>query len=376
MMTGSYCADAIVIGAGPAGLGVALGLARSGVDVVVLEQQETLGATRRGETIRFDRDMDSILGKGFFEKQTIKKIRKRTYYSHSEANQVNRVILNPNNIINWQDFISAMAEVVRACGVRLWTGATVTSFIEEDGAVSGVRAMVGGFAQEDLHAKAVFSCGGCDDPASRYVGIDRSTVDMPVYKRIIQGYRGPDDRLEYYFHLGEGGLTIGTIFPRAKTEAEIILLKALGGSEKRLSFYEFSKSHPLFGERIAGGNSSYSLRTKIPMGGMLPQVCPRPGLVMAGDALGHVQARGGSGIKTSFMIGHTAGELGAQAIKSGTFSKEVSEKYAKELNGSDQMRSLKKHNFIYSKLRMHIFGRIRTPEDMDRYWPYLKLVLR
>ncbi|HHO76915.1 MAG TPA: FAD-dependent oxidoreductase, partial [Deltaproteobacteria bacterium] len=61
-MTGSYCAEAIIVGAGPAGLGVALGLARSGIDVVVLDQQEELGSIRRGETIRFDKDMDAVLG--------------------------------------------------------------------------------------------------------------------------------------------------------------------------------------------------------------------------------------------------------------------------------------------------------------------------
>lgn len=66
-MGGKFFADALVIGAGPAGLGTALALARHGVDVAVLEMQDRIGAKRRGETIRFDREMDALLGGGFFE---------------------------------------------------------------------------------------------------------------------------------------------------------------------------------------------------------------------------------------------------------------------------------------------------------------------
>jgi flavin-dependent dehydrogenase len=375
-MASSYCAEAIVIGAGPAGLGVALGLARCGIEVVVLEQQSHIGSVRRGETIRYDKDMESLLGQGFFDRQVIKKIRKRTYYSHSGNRHVNRTILNPNNIINWQDFVRAMADVAESAGARIWTGSTVVNLMKENGNICGVRAMVQGLVEEDLRARVVFSCGGCDDPASRYLGIDRSQVDMPVFKQLAKDYTGPSDRLEYYFHMAEDGLTIGTIFPRGEKEAEIIILNTNNASDSLLSIGEFSEMHPLFKERLEGSNPFYTLKTKIPMGGMLSPSSQIPGLVMSGDALGHVQARGGSGIKTSFLIGYTAGVLGAEAIRSGEWSKEVCERFETELMKSPHMRSLKKHNYVYSKLRPMIFGRIKTPENMDRYWPLLKIALR
>ena len=107
-----FSADAVVVGAGPAGLGAALGLARKGMDVAVLDMQDRIGSRRRGETIRFDREMDAHLGKGFFERQTIRTIRKRSYFSHTGLRRVDRTIKNPNCIISWPDFIRSMADVV------------------------------------------------------------------------------------------------------------------------------------------------------------------------------------------------------------------------------------------------------------------------
>lgn len=375
-MANSYCAEALVIGAGPAGLGTALGLARSGIDVVVLEQQKHLGLERRGETIRFDREMDELLGQGFFKRQAISRISRRTYYSHSGNRDVSRTISNPNNIINWTDFIMAMADMAEAAGAKIWTDSMVMDLNRNHENMWNVSAAIQGSVEKDLRIKAVFSCGGCDDPGSRHAEYDRTGMDMPIFKQLVKGYTGPMDRLEYYFHVEGKGLIIGTIFPRTGNEAEVILLNTMAGSDTSLSMEFFLQEHPRFSGRLEGTKPFYMLRTRIPMGGMLWPVSPEPGLVMAGDALGHVQARGGSGIKTSFLIGYTAGVMGASAIRSGQWSSRVSEKLNREMRKSAHMRSLKRHNLIYSTLRKNIFARIRTPEDMDRYWPYLKIVLR
>ena len=379
-MTDNLFAEAIVVGAGPAGMGTALSLARQGVEVIVLEKMEEVGSSRRGETIRYDEEMDSLLGGDFFARQTIKKINRRTYFSHTGLNSVSREISNPNLIISWPDFLQSMRDVLLKEGVKIMTSSQVTGFLEERGRITGVIAKLDGEESEEkeLKTRGVFSCGGHQDPATQFLNLDRSSIDLPVFKQLINGYAGPADRLEYFFHVEDGSLAISTIFPRADSEAEIILMGyPVDSGKSGITMEGFCKQHPLFKDRISGADVTYSLDTFIPMGGMLDLCSPRPGLMLTGDAMGHVQARGGSGIKASFMIGYTAGQLCAPVVKKGRWSKWTSKKINKKMEKSKALKSLRKHNFIYSKLRFLVFNHIiSTPQDMDRYWPVLKHALR
>lgn len=376
-MSKGFGTEAVVIGAGPAGLGCALGLAREGIGVVVLEKQDRVGTNRRGETIRFSRDMDDLLGEGFLKRHTLRKVGRRTYFSHTGRNQVNRTISNPNLIIDWPDFMQAMAETVSRAGAKIWTSSAVQDFAGQDRRVRGVLAMVSGFALEEIPSCAVFSCGGHEDPASRLLRIDRSGVDLPIQKRIVQDYSGPDDRLQYHFHVAPDALSVGAVFPRGGGESEFMVMgMARDGIAQRVPFEDFRAAHPLFDRLLEGTKTTYSLSTLIPMGGMIFPFSPRPGLVMAGDALGHVQARGGSGIRTSFLIGHAAGRLGALAIKSGEWTQQTSNLFEKAMLSCPEVRALRVHNFIYSRLRSKLFDRVRTPEAMDRAWPFLRMALR
>jgi flavin-dependent dehydrogenase len=367
--------DAVVIGAGPAGLGASIGLARKGIAVTVVEQQEKLGSVRRGETIRADMHMEEILGHGFFERIAMRKVYKRRYFSHTGKCQIERSIKTPNIIFSWPDLITEMVNLAGNVCVRFLTGLHVTELIEHSGIVSGVLASKNGMSEEFL-AGTVISCGGCHDPASHHIRQDRSNIDMAVTKRLVRGYTGQERQLEYHFHIRPTGLVIGAMFPRGGGEAEFILLDTSKGNHVQPAFDEFTYFHPEFGRLLDGTQTFYELETCIPMGGMLFPFSPRKGLVMAGDALGHVQARGGSGIKTSFLIGYEAGSLAADVMQSGGWTEANRIKYEKKLKAQVPVRSLRMHNLIFSNLRTRIFSYIRSPEDMDKKWPVLQIALR
>jgi len=373
-MTNVRFSEAVVIGAGPAGLGAAIGLARAGIGVTVFERNEALGSERRGETIRFNRDMEDILGAGFFDCIARCRISRRRYYSHSGRCFVDRTISNPNIIFNWPDLIGIMADEAVKSGASIRTGIRVERLVSRGGRIEGVIAESAEGLSETASA-LVISCGGHDDPASQQMNIDRTGLDMPVLKMLVKGYAGPGDRLEYHFHLEDRGLIVGAIFPRGNGEAEIILLDT-AGSGKPLSFEGFSRGHSCFEEQIRGAVPFYTLNTLIPMGGMIYPFMPRPGLAMAGDALGHVQARGGSGIRTSFLIGHTAGKIAATYLHAGGFTAENQARFEKELLHHPEVKSLRRHNLIFLSLRARLFGLVGTPRNMDLFWPVLKAALR
>lgn len=374
-MAASHATKVLVIGAGPAGLGASIALARSGAEVTVVEQQEELGSLRRGETIRANERMEQILGAGFFERIALRRICKRRYYSHTGRCLVDRTIRNPNMIFAWPDLIRSIASIAENDGVEIVRGASALHLVYHAGMIAGAVVRVGG--EEVLYeARTIVSCGGCDDPFYRGEYPQGRSTDKNVKKRLINGYAGPSDRFEYHFHCDDGGLVVGTIFPRAGSEAEIILMDMADASAGRITFDGFARIHPLFEERMAGTEVTYELESRVPMGSMRFPFSPRPGIVFAGDVLGHVQARGGSGVCSSFLIGHEAGTVCADMIHPGGWKEEDRRRFEHSMRLRPAVRSLWLHNLLFARLRAWIFSGIHTPDDMDRKWPLLSMALR
>jgi hypothetical protein len=63
-------------------------------------------------------------------------------------------------------------------------------------------------------------------------------------------------------------------------------------------------------------------------------------------------------------------------MRAGGWSEENRIKFEKALVANPQVRSLRLHNLVYSRLRKLLFSNLRTPEDMDRRWPLLEVALR
>lgn len=372
---------AIVIGAGPAGIGAALSLARQGVKVTVLEKEAEIGINRRGETIRFHQGMEDKLYKGFFAEQTIHRINQRTYYSHTGKKKADRQISTWNLIIEYPRFVQALAKVAVDAGVEILKSTPLERFNKEGGRVRSVIA--GG---KEFGADIFFSTAGHKDLTLDTAKRAQSRMDIPIRKYLVKNYAGRDTHLEYFFHVDETYPAICAIFPRGNREAEVLymfLTDSASKPPKEVDFKNiagiidnFETLHPVFGEKLRGAERYYETNTLIPMGNIGSEVLPMPNLIVAGDAVGQVEARGGSGIRSSFMMGYLSGETAVQNLLRENFSAQSQSAFRKAVLDSEQMHELKDLNLKFGIPRRLFFSTVTSPGAMDMFWFGLEFFMR
>jgi flavin-dependent dehydrogenase len=316
-------ADVAIIGAGPGGIGAGLGALSEGARVVVIEAQDDVGKTKKGETIHFNREMEDILGDGFFSRHEINRVDRRRYYSSTDRYFLDKSASDPNLIFEWSDFMADMTAIARRKGLSITTETRAIDLIHKDGAVRGMIAQNGG-APERIEAPVVIGADGASGIAGDAAGFDRTDINLPAIKYLMNGVSMPDNRLEFFFHVyRDEPIGMGFLFPRTEDLAEAGLLVLTNYMKEtndgvydqprmeRL-FDSFASYHPVFSERIRDARPIYSLSTAIPMGGFVPRFVPLPGLILTGDAAGQVEQKGGSGIASSFVIGYHTGRLAAR----------------------------------------------------------------
>ena len=169
--------EILVIGAGPAGLGTGMGALERGARVLLVDKQKSVGDTIKGETIHFNPEMEALLGKGFFDRNTIAVTNRRRYYSPTDSRWIDRVIHDPNIIFEWPGFMADMTTVAEAKGLEIMFSTEVIDLIVENGRVAGARIKQGSKVRE-IRAQAVVGADGTEGitPRSSASGGRRSTV--------------------------------------------------------------------------------------------------------------------------------------------------------------------------------------------------------
>lgn len=376
---------AVVVGAGPAGLGAALALARQGVQVTVLEKESVIGVNRRGETIRFHQGMEDLLYKGFFDEQAIHRINQRTYYSHTGNKKADRKISTWNLIIEYPRFVQTLARVAREAGVEILTSAPVERYNRNAGKISSVTASVNGAARE-FAADLFFAAAGHNDPSVQKEKRVASRLDIPIRKYLVRNYKDRDTHLEYFFHVDETYPAIAAIFPRGNREAEVLYMFLTDAAQKPEKPTDLKKvaaiidsfeiTHPVFAEKLRGSERYYETNTLIPMGDVGQDILPYENLVVVGDSAGHVEGRGGSGIRSSFMMGHLSAEAALKTLLAENFSAEAQKQFKKLVLESEQMHELKDLNLKFGLPRRAFFGTVTSPGAMDLFWFALEFFMR
>ncbi|WP_410639757.1 geranylgeranyl reductase family protein [Amycolatopsis sp. lyj-346] len=328
-------AEVIVVGAGPAGSTVATYLARSGVDVLLLEKTEFPrekvcgdGLTPRGVKQLIDLGIDTATDAGWVHSRGLRIL---TGDLTLELDWPDLTSYPPYGVSRTRhDFDDLLAKLAVKAGARLYERTTVTGAITNaSGRVVGVEAKVGPERTAvSYRAPLVLACDGVSARLALSVGIQKNEK-RPMGVAVRQYYKSPrhDDpfiegHLELWdrsdprdpkllpgygwaFPLGDGTVNVGlgmlsTSASFRNTDYRALLRQWLDGTPEEWGYRE---------ENAIGKVGGAGL----PMGfNRTPHY--RDGLLLLGDAGGMVSPFNGEGISAAMESAQIAAEVVVQAL--------------------------------------------------------------
>jgi geranylgeranyl reductase family protein len=325
-------ADVLVVGAGPAGSSAAFWLARSGLDVAVLEKaafpREKVcgdGLTPRGVRALEDMGIDTSPAAGW--------VRHKGLRVHGGGQVVE---VDWPRLARWPDYslvrprseLDAMlVRHAQDAGARLYTEVTVTDpLLDDAGRVAGVRAQAGPEKQSvTWRAPLVVSAEGLSGRLAKALGLVRRE-DRPLgiaVRRYVRTKRTADDYLDISFDLSAEGPTrdsmpgYGWVFGMGDGTANVgfglLDTRRGAGADHRETLRRWLDTFPAE-EQLGEEHAVTPVR-----GAALPMALHRQpaysrGLLLAGDSAGTINPFNGEGISYAMETGRMAAETAVEAL--------------------------------------------------------------
>lgn len=360
--------DAIVIGAGPAGISAAYTMVKQGLSVIVIERGDYPGAKNVMGGILYSEPTAQIFpdfwkeaplerpiveeGYWFLAKDSVTKI--------SHRNQ--KFAAEPYNAFSVfrADFDKWMGQKYKEAGGLLICETVVEDIIERDGKVVGVKC---GRAEGDIFADVVIVAEGVNSMLTQKAlrmqktDIAGESFAVAVKEVIYLDEEKIEDRfaLEKGFGaafdvIGESTMgMVGTGFIYTNKESISIGTGALMSQmiKNKISpndLLEGFKNNPMVKPLIRGGETKEYAGHMLPEGGYkaIPKLYGN-GVLVAGDAAQMVNGLHREGSNMAMISGKLAGETVIMAASKGDFTAEGLSPYQKNLENTFIIKDLKKY---------------------------------
>jgi len=360
--------DAIVVGAGPAGVAAALTMARAGLSVVLFERAERPGQKNVMGGVMYGRMLADVAPDSWrdapFERIVTDE---RAWLTTPDAavtlgyrHVPHAAPSDPPNAftvlrVPFDAWFAAQAE---AAGALLVPGTTVEDLIREDGRVVGVRT---GREDGDLRASLVVIADGANSFLVQKAGLSRPLEPHEmalVVKEIIALAPGTIEErfnlepgcgatIEVYGSITRGMAGYGFIYTNKDSLSVGIGAMIAHLMRTRITpwdLLEGFKTHPLVAPLLRGGEVREYLGHAIPEGGL--HAMPRlyaDGVLVAGDAAMMVNNLHREGSNLAMTAGRMAGETAIHAKRVGDWSARTLVMYRDLLEASFVLKDLRKY---------------------------------
>ncbi len=341
--------DVIVVGAGPAGIKAGEELAKRGLDTLVIDRKQEIGAPKRcGEGLS-DRWIkvsglkpDPIWARQYINGAILISPKGKKIIIDSER------LGRTGYIIERKMFEKFLAANAIRAGAKFMLKTNVEDLIIEDGFVKGVIADNMGDTVE-LRSKIVVAADGVDSRIGRMAGINTT---LPLAE-MDAGYQyemvGVDlldkNKMELYFGKSVAPRGYVWVFPKGDDVANVGV--GIAGTDQKTAKYYL--------DRWLEGNERFESASIIEINaGGIPVTKPVDefvgnGIMLTGDAARMVNPIHGGGIGTALEAGEMLAEVAKEAISSGDVSKEKLKRYQDtwmEKHGKEFANILKIRHFV------------------------------
>lgn len=364
--------DAIIVGAGPAGITAAYTLAKQGKEVVVLERGDFPGSKNMFGGAIYARPVAEIFPE-FWKSAPVERNNVEHKYallgdndgtviSYRNGNHAEEGHYNSFTVIRakWDRWCAEQAE---AAGAFIVPETLVESLIIEDGKVVGVKT-----EQEEFYAKVTIVADGVNSllakqawdypeikPEHVALGI-KEVISLPKEK--IQDRFNVDEKSGViYTILGgpmQGMVGLGYVYTNLDSVVVglgVTLEDLAHAKTKPYELLNQLKKHPVIEPLIEGGELLEYSAHLIPEGGYkaMPPLY-KDGVMIAGDAAMLVNNVHWEGTNLAMMSGKFAAETAIQALDKEDFSANMLSLYQKKLDQSFVMKDLKTYKDVMGVL--------------------------
>ncbi len=354
--------DAVVVGAGPAGSVAARKLAERGLNTLLIEKRQEIGAPVRCAEAIGDEPTRPYID---IDPRWINA----TITQYAICNPAGDHVLVPpaglTYVVDRKVFDWELAHLASKAGAHIRTRTSATSLIHENGQVTGVRITSMG-KEYAIQCRLVIAADGTESQVARWAGLNTvpPMADFYVgFQYLLGGIRVDPTRCEYHrgVDLAPGGYA--WVFPKGEDTANVgLVITANHAAQVSAQAYLdrfvarlFPKANIL--GTVAGG---------IPATGALKKMVT-DGLMVVGDAAHQADPLTAGGINLGMIGADMAAQAAVKAFNAGDFSARTLCEYEKLWRDrfGVQHRALYQIRKIISAMDDALFGKlIRTAAQL------------